>query len=280
MKLKFLLVQNSAILGNLDATLSNASEILGRYKDCKPDLIVFPEVWSVGWDCSNFRSVAEDLSDSKTIDFLKSVAVDFKSIVVGGSFIQKINNNGVLSYKNTCPVINSNGVLVDTYNKTHLFSHKSSEEDKYIDSGNQLLLLNLGYTKIGLSICYDIRFPEIHRQYSRNGAEILINVAAWSSKKLEHWNIMHKSRAIENQCFLCAVNQTGKIAANVYNLGHSMVINPWGDVIDSLDSQEDCLYTEIDLDELRKIRSEFPLLTDRKDCGVEIFNCKEIKLYE
>lgn len=276
MKLKILVVQNSAVIGNKKATFDNTDKLLERYENENPDLIVFPEVWSVGWCCSLFPQEAETLEKSETVDFLKQTALNFKSTVIGGSFIRRVSD----TYKNTCPVISKTGQLVTTYDKMHLFSHKGSEENKYISTGDELKILDLGFTKIGLSICYDIRFPELYRKYSKEGVEIFVNAAAWSNKKPEHWNIMHRARAIENQCFMIVADQTGKISNTEYNLGHSMIINPWGDIIANLEAEEDCLFAEINLDEVKKLRQDFPLISDRRDKGFDSFKVKEIKLYE
>lgn len=276
MKLKILVVQNSAVIGNKKATFDNTDKLLERYENEHPDLIVFPEVWSVGWCCSLFPQEAETLEKSETVDFLKQTALNFKSTVIGGSFIRRVSD----TYKNTCPVISKTGQLVTTYDKMHLFSHKGSEENKYISTGDELKILDLGFTKIGLSICYDIRFPELYRKYSKEGVEIFVNAAAWSNKKLEHWNIMHRARAIENQCFMIVADQTGKISNTEYNLGHSMIITPWGDIIANLEAEEDCLFAEINLDEVKKLRQDFPLISDRRDKDFDSFKVKEIKLYE
>lgn len=276
MKLKVLILQNNAIIGNKQATFENAYKLLEPFKKETPDLIIFPEVWSIGWYCKNFPQESEVIETSETIDFLKNTALDFKSIVIGGSFIQKKEN----TFKNTCPIINKEGKLVATYDKMHLFSHKGSEENKFISTGNELKILNLGFTKIGLTICYDIRFPEVYRQYSKHGAEIFINAAAWSNKKLEHWNIMHRARAIENQCFMIAADQTGKIADNEYNLGHSLLINPWGDIEACMGEEEGCIITEFDTDDVKNLRNDFPVISDRRDLFFDSFKIKEIKLYE
>lgn len=274
--MKILVVQNNAIIGNQQATFKNVEKMLEKHTGSKPDLMVFPEVWSVGWDCSIFPEYAEFIETSKTIDFLKHIALEFNTTIIGGSFIQKKDK----TLKNTCPVISKQGKLITTYDKMHLFSHKGSEENEYISTGDKLKIIDFGYTKIGLSICYDIRFPELYRKYSQNGAEVIINMAAWSNKKLNHWKIMHTSRAIENQCFLIAVDQTGKIKNDEYNLGHSMAINPWGDIIEKLDSEENCLYFELDLNEVKKIREDFPLLKDRRDLQFTGFDIEEIKINE
>lgn len=274
MKLKILIVQNNAIINNQAATFEKAETLVSKFSGCKPDIIIFPEVWSCGWCCRNFPSVSEDVNDSSTISFLKNIAIENKALVIGGSFIRK--DAGFL--KNTCPVISSKGEIIALYDKMHLFSHKGCEENRYITCGDELKLLDFHGTKIGISICYDIRFPELYRAYSKKGAEVLINVAAWSNKKLEHWNIMHRARAIENQCFMLVADQTGLIENSEFNLGHSMVINPWGDIAASLQAEEDCLFYEIDTKEVNDLRKNFPLISDRRDDNIEYFKCKEIKI--
>lgn len=276
MEIKTLIVQNNAIIGNKKATFNNAYQLIESYINEKPDIIVFPEVWSVGWFCQIFPEQSEEIESSETINFLKTIAIESKSLVVGGSFIQKCEG----FYKNTCPVISKTGKLITTYDKMHLFSHKGSEENKYIKTGDKLKIINYKGTKIGLSICYDIRFPELYREYSRNGVEVFVNMAAWSNKKLDHWNIMHRARAIENQCFMLVADQTGKISQNEYNLGHSMLINPWGDIEESLKEEESCLLCKFNTSKVKELRENFPLIADRRDNNCNMFKIEEIKINE
>ena len=275
--IKGLLVQNNAIIGNRQATFKNVEKLLEQYEGRSYDFITFPEVWSGGWCCENFKSDAESLGHSETIDFLKNVALEFKTTVFGGSFVRKVSDS---DFRNTCPVIDRNGRLAVCYDKMHLFSHKGSEENRYITAGSGLVVVDTGCVKIGLSICYDIRYPEIYREYSKHGVEVFINSAAWGSKKLEHWLIMHRTRAIENQCYMVAADQCGKIKGSEYNLGHSLVADGWGDVIYTLGEEEGCLEFELDIEKLRKLREDFPLLKDRRDKDFSSFKLKEIKLYE
>lgn len=272
--MKVLIVQNNAILNNKSANFDKVEKLLEPYLNVDTDLIVLPEVWATGWDCASFKDAAEHEDNSPTLEFLKHLAFHHESLIIGGSFIRKTADN---QYKNTCPVIAKDGKIAALYDKLHLFSHKGSQEQNYVSHGDSLLMLNLGTARIGLTVCYDIRFPEIFRQYSLNGAEIFVNTAAWGKNKLMHWEIMQKARAIENQCYMLAADQTGLIKENEYNLGHSMVISPWGDVIGGLEEEEGCILAELDLDKLRELRKNFPLLSDRRN---QIFNIKEINIYE
>ena len=272
--MKVLVVQNNAVLNNKSANFDRVEKLLEPYLNVETDLIVLPEVWAGGWDCSTFKDAAEPPGDCPTIEFLKYLAYHHEALVVGGSYIRKTKDG---EYKNTCPVISGSGQVVALYDKMHLFSHKGSQEHKYVSHGDSLLMLNTGETRIGLTVCYDIRFPEIFRQYSLNGAEILINTAAWGRNKLLHWEIMQNARAIETQCYMLAADQTGLIIDDEYNLGHSMVISPWGDVIGSLGEEEGCILADLDLEKLRELRRNFPLLSDRRN---QVFNIKEINIYE
>ena len=272
--MKILIVQNNAILNNKQANFDNVEKLMEPYIDEQIDLVLLPEVWAVGWDCKQFVDAAEKDSDSQTLDFLKYIAQKHRCLVLGGSYIREDSSN---LYKNTMPVISSKGEILALYDKMHLFSHIGAQEHSYVTKGENLVILDLGYTKIGLSICYDIRFPELFRKYANNGVEIFVSAAAWGQNKLMHWEIMQKARAIENQCYMLAADQTGKISGSDFNLGHSMVISPWGDVIDELGCEEGCILAELDLIKLRKLRKDFPLLKDRRN---EQFQIKEINVYE
>lgn len=276
LNLSVLTVQNNAIISNKTANFNNIEKLLAPYQGKQIDIINFAEVWATGWCCKNFQNDAESVENSPIIDFLKSVSEEFDALVFGGSFIRKTKNN---EYKNSCPIVNR-GKLAAIYDKMHLYSHKGSEEDKFITNGDNLLIVDTGNTKIGTSICYDIRYPEIYREYSKNGVEILIHASAWSKTKPDHWEIMHRARAMENQCFMIVADQCGKIDKNNCNLGHSLVADAWGNIENELGEEEACMHTIINIDKLRDLRKNFPLLNDRRDQNFKTFKIKEIKLYE
>ena len=157
------------------------------------------------------------------------------------------------------------GALVAKYHKIHLFSSQDSKENTYLATGNKRVIADLDFAKVGMSVCYDIRFCEIYRKMALDGAEIMICSAAWPYPKLDHWITLNKARAIENQCFVVAVNQAGKNVFGKLDLGQSMVINPWGEIIASAGTQEGVVKAEIDLDMVKNIREEISLFKDRKE---------------
>ena len=150
-----------------------------------------------------------------------------------------------------------------------MFSYYGSKEKEYINSGDSAVVVNTDIGKIGLSICYDIRFPELFRALTYAGAEIIVCPAAWPYPRLEHWMTLNKARAIENQVYFISVNQVGKVTHSRANLGHSMIIDPWGDIISSSGSNEGIMTAEIDLNNIDRLRKEFPVLNDKNNKAYE-----------
>lgn len=268
-KIKVLIVQNCSVIGDKTANFKKVEELLEPYKNVGADLIVLPELWAVGWYCKSFPQSAEAEENSLTLDFLSQVAKKFSSNVVGGSYVKKYQD-GKLT--NSCPVFNREGELIAQYEKMHLFSHFGADEGKFASRGSKPVIAYTDVANLGLTICYDIRFPELFRIYAYNGADILINMAAWPKTRKNHWVTLQKARAIENQSFVIAVSQTGLIVDDEYNLGHSMIISPYGDVMAELGEEETVLEFEINLDEMKSLRDKFPILADKSDnyCNLEV----------
>lgn len=259
-KVRLLLVQNSSVLNNSEENFKNIQNLLKPYKDIPADLIVFPEVWASGWDCKNFANIAEDSESSEIIKFLSEIAIEFSSNVIGGTYIKR-NMDGSLT--NTCPVFDRDGKLIAQYDKMHLFSHFGCKEDNFIKKGDKPVIADTDVASLGLSICYDLRFPELYRAYASKGADILVNVAAWPQVRKNHWLVLQKARALENQSFVIAVSQAGQIKGDSYNLGYSMIISPNGDILAQLYEEEGVLDFEINLEDMLSLRKSFPVLNDR-----------------
>lgn len=261
-KIKILVVQNCSVIRDKEANFKKVEALLKPFENSNIDLIVLPEVWAVGWYCKAFTDAAEEENNSITLNFLSNLAKKFNSNVVGGSYIKKYQD---AKLTNNCPVFDREGNLIAQYEKMHLFSHFGADEGQYATKGSKQVIAKTDVAKLGLSICYDIRFPELFRVYAYNGVDILINVAAWPKTRKNHWVTLQKARAIENQAFVIAASQTGLIKGDEYNLGHSMVISPYGEVIAELNEEEAVLEAEIDLSEMKTLREKFPILADRAD---------------
>lgn len=225
------------------------------------DFVVLPEVWTSGWDCESFPECAETLADGESVKMLQSIAKEFGVNILGGSFIEK--RDGKLY--NTCPVINRNGEIICTYAKNHLFSYYGCAEGSYITRGKNPVMVELDGVKVGLTICYDIRFPEIYRAYRKMGADILVNMAAWGANKKIPWDSMTTSRAVENQSYFVALTQTGDLLGGEKNLGHSMIIDYKGDILAEINKIEGGIRAVCDLDEMYEFRDKCRVLEDIKE---------------
>lgn len=255
---KAAIMQMSSVVGDVEKNIDKVFSLVNRDLSEDADVLVLPEVWTVGWSCSEFQKSAQSLYGGSVYDALSAIAKEHNVNIVGGSFITKEGNN----FYNTCPVFNRTGELIASYSKMHLYSYYGCDEGKYISNGDCPVMVNLDGVNYGLTICYDIRFPEIYRAYAKSGADVLVNCAAWGSKKPVPWEMMTKSRAIENQCYMIAVTQSGHISGDEYNLGHSRIIDYKGDELSSIMRGEGIVSAELDIEKMYDIRSKSPTLSD------------------
>lgn len=262
-KLKILAIQMSSVINDKAANFEKVKTLIKNNIQPGTDIIILPEVWTVGWKCSEFQNSAETLKDSETIAFLSGIAKEYNTNIIGGSFIQKAGSRATDNkYYNTCPVINRQGELVTTYNKMHLFSYYGCLEGSYVQNGKNPVMIEINGVKIGLTICYDIRFPEIYRSYRKNGADLLINMAAWPLSRAIHWEALTRARAVENQCFMVALTQSGLIEGNEWNLGHSRIINYQGETVSEITQGEGAMFAEIKFDDIYEFREKCTVLKD------------------
>jgi omega-amidase len=256
MKLKITCLQMDIAFGNPSENYQNAERLIEEAMKENPDIIVFPELWTTGYDLTRLDIIA-DKGAVNTIDFLKKAAKKYQVHFVGGS----VANQGEQGVKNTLLIINNKGHLVHSYSKLHLF--KLMDEHLYLEAGEEKGLFELDNRLFGGVICYDIRFPEWIRAHTSKGAEALFVVAEWPAPRLSHWRSLLIARAIENQCFVIACNRSGHDPNNEY-AGHSMIIDPWGDVIAEAGATEEILSAIIELDLVKDIRKQIPIFEDRR----------------
>lgn len=259
-KIKISAIQMCAEIGDKNKNIKKIFSMANDIEDT--DIIVLPEVWDINWSCEAFKDSAEPLENSACLKALQELATEKNANIIGGSFITK-NDKG--EFFNTCPVINRKGDLVAIYNKNHLYSYFGSTESKQVSKGAGPVMVELEGVKYGLTICYDIRFPEIYRAYRKAGADIFINCAAWANTKPIPWEMMTKSRAIENQTYMVAVNQYGFMGNNKYNLGHSRIIDYNGNVLSEILDGEGVIQANIELDKMYDFRAKCTVLKDIRE---------------
>lgn len=222
------------------------------------DVVILPELWAIGWACEEFENNAEMLENSETVEFLSELAKRYSVNIIGGSFVRK---DGGKLY-NTCPVISQTGEILGLYNKNHLFSYYDDCENKYITEGSNPVMVSINGIKIGLTICYDIRFPEIYRAYRKAGADLLVNMAAWPLSRRIHWDSLTCARAVENQTYMVALTQTGTLPTGAKNLGHSLIYDYSGNIMDEIEEKEGGIRATLDFSKMYDFREKCTVLKD------------------
>ena len=254
-------IQMCSKIGDKFANFNTIQNLVMRDIKQDVDLIVLPEVWTVGWSPKHFRESAENINNSETIEFLSDIAKQCNTWIAGGSFITEKEGH----YYNTCPVLNREGKLVALYSKNHLYSYYGCDEGKFVETGNNPVMVDIEGVKTGLTICYDIRFPEIYRAYRKAGADLFINCAAWGLNKPVPWECMTRCRAVENQTYIVALTQSGYIENNEWNLGYSRIIDYKGETISEIKDQKEGAFSAcIDFSPMYEFRNKCTCINDIK----------------
>lgn len=255
MKLNIAILQLDIVFGNPEANLQKVEKHLKKFES-NLDLIMLPELWTTGYDLGRLEEIA-DPEANKISSILSEWAQKYQVHIVAGSIAKKAEK-GVF---NTLLAFNRQGHKIGEYDKVHLF--RLMDEEKYMVPGNQLGLFELENIPCAGVICYDIRFPEWVRSHVLKGAQILFVPAEWPITRLDHWRTLLISRAIENQCYVIACNRVGSDPNNTF-AGHSMIIDPWGEIIAEAGQEETVLMGEIDLARVKQVRSQIPIFSDRR----------------
>ena len=218
----------------------------------KDSVLILPEMTLTGFTMKS-DEFAEDLKGD-SYQFFSRIAFDNKVHIIGG-LIEKENG---LKY-NTLIHINPVGEFLTSYRKIHPFSY--SAENKFYARGDKTVLTEINGWKVGLSICYDLRFPELFRQYGKERTELIIVIANWPDTRIGHWKTLLCARAIENQCYVAAVNRVGDDLRLHYN-GCSCIYDPMGNEVAFLPDIEKIISAEISKENVEQVRNKFPFLDD------------------
>jgi len=255
------------VVDDKDTNISKAVEMIYSSSKDNADVVALPEMFNCPYDNSKFHSYAEDLENGKTIKAIRKAAEDLKVCVIAGS-IPEISEGKLY---NTCVVIDSKGNIIGRHRKVHLFDVNIpgkivfKESDK-LNPGKDITVVDAGICKIGIAICYDVRFPEMFRVMALRGVQIVVIPANFNMTTGPlHWELLMRARAVDNQVFVAAVSSARDEKAHYVAYGNSIVTNPFGNVLGRLEAEEDILITDIDLSEIDRIRNELPLLKHRRE---------------
>ena len=250
--MKVSILQFEPKFGDVLTNFEIVTGLIESFDAASSDVILLPELWSTGFYPKPLEKFSDQNGD-KTRNFLTTLANKYHINIIGGTVIVEVKNN----FYNRCFAFNRQGNLMAEYDKIHLFS--MSGENKVFKAGNEIPIFDIDNTKASIATCYDIRFPELIRAVSLNNISILFLPAAWPLKRLNHWRILTRARAIENQIFV--------VAANCF--GYSTIIDPWGEVLAEAKSDEKIITVNINLEVCENIKSIMNVFADRHDFKIK-----------
>ena len=260
---------------NISANLIEVSRQISNAVTAGAKLVVLPESFAImGLQDSDQVKIAEDEGIGPIQKFLSEQAQKNKIWIIAGTVPINLESDNAEYEKKiyaACLVYNEKGEKVSRYDKVHLFdvhleqTNETYKESETLQAGNKAVVVETPFGKIGLSICFDLRFPELFRQLVLLGAEIIVVPAAFTaSTGKAHWEVLLRARAIENLCYVVASAQGGYHVNGRETYGDSMIVDPWGVVLDRLPQGSGYVIADIDIEDINSIRKNFPVLKNRK----------------
>jgi predicted amidohydrolase len=231
-----------------------------------------PEKWNGIGTADYLREIAEPLEGGETVQALSGWARQHGITLVGGSIAERREGREKLS--NTCVVIDPDGDVVAVYRKIHMFDvevggqvYRESEAE---EPGEGTMSCELEGWRVGLTICYDLRFPELYRILAVEGAELVTIPAAFTLfTGKDHWELLVRARAVENQCYVAAANQWGTHGEGKASYGRSMIVDPWGVVLAQAADEDTVISAELDRTYLERVRRALPSLANRQPAAYQ-----------
>lgn len=256
MKLTISLGQMDVKLGDPAANWQTVQEMTAEAKRRGTDLVVFPELWSTGYDLENAAQYATP-TDAGIFAQVAALAQTHQIAILGSC----LSLLGEGQFGNTAVYFDGSGRSLGDYSKLHLF--RLMQEEQFLSAGPQPTLIEAAWGLAGLTICYDLRFPELFRRYALAGAQLVFVPAEWPHPRLAHWRTLLRARAIENQMFVVACNRVGRSKETDF-FGHSCIVDPWGELVIELGEGEILGTAVINTAQVNEVRAKIPVFDDRR----------------
>lgn len=276
-----------------EKNLETARDFLLRAKNQNAKLAVLPEIWNSPYATSAFAEYAEEIPNnesdhSPSVSFLMQSAKDLKMWIVGGSIPEKkISTLDKVHYYNTCIICNPEGEIVAKHRKVHLFdidvpNKITFRESDTLTGGSTITTFDAFGVKIGIGICYDIRFPELSQCMVKRGCRILVFPGAFNLVTgPAHWELLQRARAVDGQCFVLTASPARTTTTDSHNKyppyyawGHSTAINPWGEVIATCDENEHVVICDLDMTKVEEMRQGIPTSMQKR---TDLYELKDLE---
>jgi predicted amidohydrolase len=252
---------------DVDRNLRTADRLVREAAAQGAELVVLPEKWNLLGTGEEMAEGAQSL-DGPSLSWARDVAAELGIDLVAGSIVERVPDRAKRA--NTSVHIGPDGEIRASYRKLHMFDVEVDgvlyAESDHEQAGEEIVVSELaGGTRLGLSVCYDVRFPELYRSLSQRGAEVISVPAAFTlATTRDHWEVLLRARAIENQCFVVAPNQIGSHPPGNRSGGRSMIVDPWGLVLATAPDTEVAIVADLDLAVLADVRRRLPALSHRR----------------
>lgn len=264
-KIKIAAIQMSTVADKME-NVRTVKTYLEKIKDENPDFVILPEMFCCPYQTENFPIYAEK-EGGPVWQQLSGYAKQYGIYLIGGSMPEKDAEGNVY---NTSYIFDREGKQIGKHRKVHLFDidvkgGQTFKESDMLTAGDSDTVFDTEFGKIGVMLCFDIRFPELSRMMVNDGARIVFVPAAFNmTTGPAHWELSFRTRALDNQIYMVGCAPARDVSAGYISWGHSIVTDPWGRVIDMLDEKKGILLAELDMDYEEQVREELPLLKSRR----------------
>ena len=264
-KIKLALCQMN-VIDDKKANLDEASSMIARSIEKNANFIILPEMFNCPYSNDKFIEYGEEEHESITLNTIAELARENDVYILAGSIPERENDK----LYNTSYLFDRTGKIIAKHRKMHLFDIDVKDkitfkESDVLTAGDDFTVADTEFGKVGVGICYDVRFVELARIMAENGASILFYPGAFNQTTgPAHWELLFRSRALDNQVFCVGVAPALNEDASYHSYGHSIVTNPWGEVITQAGEKEELIICEIDLSEIKKVREELPVLKNKR----------------
>lgn len=274
--MKFRLSQiQTPVAPDKERNLENVQAAMARLALEKPDFVALGEMFDCPYAVGNFPRYAEP-EGGETWQCLSDLARRFHVYLSAGSVPER---DGAGRVYNTAYVFDREGRQIAKHRKMHLFDidvkgGQYFRESETLAPGDTVTVFDTEFGKMGLCVCFDARFPELFRLMVLRGAKMIFVPAAFNmTTGPMHWDLMFRSRAVDNQCFVAGTSTARDASAGYVAWGHSLVVSPWGEIVNEADEKAEHITTDIDLDQVTQVREQLPLLSARR---TDVYELREL----
>lgn len=266
-------IQLKSTIGDKEINLKKVEHYIKKNADKKLDLVVLPEFFSTGVDHESFLGAPEDENGGQTIVKICELAKRYNTNIIAGTVIEGLKEGGSSKLYNTSFAINRNGEILDKYRKIHLFNYMGGTEGDRITPGDRYVVVDFDFAKVGIAICFDMRYPQHYRKLAQMGAEIIVLPTAWIvptevyedkdalNFAQDTWVAMNKTRAYDNLVYCVSCNQCGKANSAWGGIGNSMIVAPTSQVLANAKDEQTAIYADVDLEIVKYYKSIYPIAT-------------------